>query len=65
MMAWVLLIHLLLRDFKNNCFFNSATAANCRLIVAKNTSRSRNRKFFDLLIKQKSLGNKTVGIIQS
>jgi hypothetical protein len=41
------LIHLLLRGFEDDCFFASATAANCRLVVAKNTSRYKEtEKFF-------------------
>jgi hypothetical protein len=41
-----LLIHLLLRNFEGNCFFDSATTSNCRLVVAKNTSGAKNRKTF-------------------
>jgi hypothetical protein len=43
MMARLLLIHHLLMDFKDDCFFVSATTTDCRLIETKNTTRQRNR----------------------
>jgi hypothetical protein len=43
----VLLIHLLLRNAEGNCFFDSATATNCRLIEEKTTMQiPKNRKYF-------------------
>jgi hypothetical protein len=47
-----LLIHLLLRNFKGKCFFDYATATNCRLVVAKNTSRNQKQKHLIYFKKQ-------------